>query len=446
MAVTQRGDQLHFDVTVTARVQTPAGVQNRRQRFRVAVLTYVRPRLAPEDRPPQTKQEAARLWETQFTADCTAFLRGLGPDPRVAAPLVTPEKMTVSDLMDEWFKVLKTRDLRSEGSVKSKMEFCRKWYDARPIADLELTQTHEAFLAYLMERGCTKATRNRYIASVIRPMVFWAAFRTPPLLKSVPFGKHRLTTSAKGEAKRTRRCLVEEEARLLAALKRMLPESDTYRRMHDFTVALIDLGTRPLELLSVQNRDVDWTNGCINLPPETTKTGVGRSIPFNPNGRVAEVLKRRRFLKPDAFVFGALDGSMPGAGTARGTEEFGVATLNLFRPAWQAAVLVAAGHTLSRRRSSRHLGASLFSKAERIAYRAVDLRTRDLRHEAASRWAEQGLKFQEIQYMLGHAGGITSRYVQVLLGPLKESLAKTVWPHDGEAERLDLSESGAGQR
>ena len=371
MSVTQRGGQLHFDVTVTARVQTPAGVENRRQRFRMAVLTYVRPRLEPEDRPPQTRQEAERLWESKFTADCTAFLRGQGPDPRVTTPLASPDKMTVSNLMDEWFKVLKTRDLRSEGSVKSKMEFCRKWYGARPISDLELTQTHEAFLAYLMERGCSKATRNRYIASVIRPMVFWAAHRTPPLLRSVPFGKHRLTTSSKGEATRTRRCLVEEEARLLAALKRLLPESDTYRRLHDFIVALIDLGTRPVELLSVQNRDVDWTNGCINLPPETTKSGVGRSIPFNPKGRVAEVLKRRRFLKPDAFIFGAQDGSMPGAAGTRGTEEFGMKPVPI--PACMAGDCAGGGRAHTCRDGALHITSERRSSRKRSGSRSVVL-------------------------------------------------------------------------
>ena len=61
-----------------------------------------------------------------------------------------------------------------------------------------------------------------------------------------------------------------------------------------------------------------------------------------------------------------------------------------------------------------------------------------------------GAECQKIQYMLRHAWGITSRYVQVLIGPVKEPLSKTVWPHDGEAGRFEDSPfwggSGAGGR
>ena len=45
-----------------------------------------------------------------------------------------------------------------------------------------------------------------------------------------------------------------------------------------------------------------------------------------------------------------------------------------------------------------------------MALRDLDLRRHDLRHEAASRWREQGLDLREIQLLLGHSA---QRYINV---------------------------------
>ena len=54
--------------------------------------------------------------------------------------------------------------------------------------------------------------------------------------------------------------------------------------------------------------DLTWAN-TTRIPGATTKDKENRRVPFNPEGRLAAVLKRRAALGPDAFVFGAETGS-----------------------------------------------------------------------------------------------------------------------------------------
>ena len=64
--------------------------------------------------------------------------------------------------------------------------------------------------------------------------------------------------------------------------------------------------------------------------------------------------------------------------------------------AWESAVLKAHGHTPT----WVHGG---LSPASRDAYRTLDLHFHDLRHEAGSRWLEQGLPLHHMKELLGHA-------------------------------------------
>jgi integrase len=63
------------------------------------------------------------------------------------------------------------------------------------------------------------------------------------------------------------------------------------------------------EMLLIQNRRVNWETCQIGIPGATTKDKENRRVPFNPDGRLAAVLKRRSTLGPDAFVFGSETGS-----------------------------------------------------------------------------------------------------------------------------------------
>jgi hypothetical protein len=54
---------------------------------------------------------------------------------------------------------------------------------------------------------------------------------------------------------------------------------------------------------------VNWETHQIGIPGATAKDKENRRIPFNPNGRLAAILKRRSTLGPDAFVFGSTHGA-----------------------------------------------------------------------------------------------------------------------------------------
>lgn len=59
------------------------------------------------------------------------------------------------------------------------------------------------------------------------------------------------------------------------------------------------LGDHPvtvLEMLHIQNRHVDWSQHQIAIPGEHAKDSENRRIPFDPQGRLAPILKRRATL------------------------------------------------------------------------------------------------------------------------------------------------------
>ena len=85
-------------------------------------------------------------------------------------------------------------------------------------------------------------------------------------------------------------------------------------------------------MLRIQNRHIDWERHQIAIPGRNAKDAENRRIPFDPQGRLAPILKRRATLGPSAFVFGSPAG------------EF-VAD---FKTAWESLLLVANGITVTR--------------------------------------------------------------------------------------------------
>jgi hypothetical protein len=61
-------------------------------------------------------------------------------------------------------------------------------------------------------------------------------------------------------------------------------------------------------MLLIQNKRVNWETYQIGIPGATAKDKENRRIPFNPEGRLAAILKRRAKLGPDAYVFGTANG------------------------------------------------------------------------------------------------------------------------------------------
>jgi hypothetical protein len=153
-------------------------------------------------------------------------------------------------------------------------------------------------------------------------------------------------------------------------------------------------------MLLIQNRRVIWETCQIAIPGATAKDKENRKIPFDPDGRLAPILKRRAALGPDAYVFGAEDGAFqPNIQTA-----------------WETLRLLAYGHEPRR-------------GPEGIAWnqarlREIDLRWHDLRHEGACRLHADGVDIRIIQLMLGHASiQQTQRYLNVTDEELRRGLA-----------------------
>jgi integrase len=157
-------------------------------------------------------------------------------------------------------------------------------------------------------------------------------------------------------------------------------------------------------MLRIRNRHVFWDTSQIRIPAENTKDGESRRIPFRRSGRLAEIPERRRFLGPDAFVFGTVNGEFEAS----------------FSTAWETLVLLSAGHTANRPSAHQRVG--------RDALRAIDLHWHDLRHEAACRWLAAGLDLRAIQLLLRHADlKTTQRYLNVTDAELLSSMTEKLW-------------------
>ena len=85
-------------------------------------------------------------------------------------------------------------------------------------------------------------------------------------------------------------------------------------------------------MLRIQNRHVDWEQHQIAIPGRHAKDGENRRIPFDPQGRLAPILKRRAAPGASAFVFGSSAGEY----------------VDSFKTAWESLLLLANGHDTKR--------------------------------------------------------------------------------------------------
>lgn len=200
---------------------------------------------------------------------------------------------------------------------------------------------------------------------------------------------------------RDRRLSRGEEKRLLDAALAMNTWQHGYvgPLMHDRIIGALELCCRLGEMLLIQNKRVDWDTQTIGIPGHTTKDRENGRIPFDPNGRVAAILKRRGALGPDAFVFG--------------TEEGG--QVRSFKTAWESLLLLANGQNCRRAKPG--------ARVDRVKLRQIDLHFHDLRHEGACRLLADGVDIRIIQLMLGHASvQQTQRYLNVTDEELRKGL------------------------
>ena len=197
----------------------------------------------------------------------------------------------------------------------------------------------------------------------------------------------------------------DEEQSLLAACKTMnsAEHKSVGPAMHDRLIGALETCCRQGEMLQIQNRHVDWALHQLMIPGANAKDAENRRIPFDPQGRLAPILKRRATLGPSAFVFGSPDGEFQDS----------------FKTAWESLLLVANGHETKRVRPG--------VRVDRATLQRIDLHWHDLRHEGARRLLADGVDIRTIQLMLGDSDiKTTQRYLNITDEELRKALTG-VW-------------------
>ena len=324
------------------------------------------PRLKPGQPPPKNRREVERDWLGELYA---AIKRG--EDPRKPPPKTNGESnLTIGEFIDTVYipTYVEVERLKRPDTHRSNLRVLTPIIGAMPLKALEGTAVCDAVkAAYPVGEGqYALGTRNKLLRRVghITTFALCRAFIT----KS-PFHRGGVTVKQKGENRRTRRIYEEEEKRLLGAARtyemtgtgnRVLtpdtvaeirsraaagdrqidiaadfrissglcnqivrniiwnPEKwkareTTGQELHDQIIGALDTGCRQEEMERIQNDYVDWTLHEIRMPARTNKSDIARNIPFDPKGRLAAILQKRRFIGgPKGYVFGnATGGSKP---------------------------------------------------------------------------------------------------------------------------------------
>ena len=389
-------------------------VMYRGARYRMVANDFAVPRMERDKQRPIQSMEEARHWERLFIGEIQAGRDPRRPRPRRAATDVTPKN--VAAFLDAYMdRCVRPAGLRSIRSVQSRVAALKQYLGELALDALEEPDDINRFKTesdYAEEVEI--ATVHRALET-LRAAMNWGMAQTPPLFMKSPFHRFGVRMNKKLETTRDRRLTREEEKRLLdTALHKMNTPVHQFVGpiLHDRIIGAIELCCRRGEMLMIQNRRVNWETCQIGIPGATAKDKENRRVPFNPEGRLAAVLKRRSALGPDAFVFGSEPGGyQPNIQTA-----------------WETLKLLAYGHEP---RPGREGVAWNREQLQRI-----DLRWHDLRHEGACRLLADGVDIRIVQLMLGHAGiQQTQRYLNVTDEELRRGL-EVSWNNKGRPLRL----------
>ena len=420
-------------------------VMHRGKRYRMSVNDFAYARGAT--RSIASKQEAEKVWEPKFIAEIAS-----GKDPRITPTRDDAESRpaTVAQLLKLYReRYVDAEPLKSRSSIISQLSVLTNELGQLPAAALERPDAIEEFTRRYTDRAV--ATRNRYLAR-LRHLCNWAIGRD--LLAATPFHRRGLKIVTKNERKRDRRISEAEEQRLLDACKLLNEPPRTTARlnwevvqeirsraqagvpqhelattfnisralcneivrcriwdpdakltvgdeMRDRIIGALDTGCRRGEMMKIQNKHVEWQRRWIRILKEHSKTEVARVIPFEPGSRLEKFLRRRVFLGPDAYVFGnATTGEYVGS----------------FRSAWETLLLLANDTEPTRHARGQRV-------ADRVVLERIDLHWHDLRHEALSRLADDGVPVHELQLLAGHASiTTTQRYMNARASSLATSM------------------------
>jgi integrase len=412
--------------------------------------------------PVASKQEAEKVWEPSFIAEIAA-----GKDPRAAPePKNVIERPTaVADLLKLYrARYIDVEPLKSRDRMVSQLNILTAELGPLPATALERPEAIEDFKARYADRAV--ATTNRYLAR-LRHICNWAIARD--LLTATAFHRRGVRIAAKNERRRERRISEAEEQRLLEACVLLnepsrgtakltwedvceiraraqagIQQSEiaaafnisrplcneivrghvrnadvkftTGDEMRDRIIGALDTGCRRGEMLKIQNKHMDWRHRWIRILKENSKTEVARVIPFEPGSRLEKLLRRRAFLGPEAYVFG---------------EATTGAYVKSFRSAWETLRLLANDIEPLRQGSGHRV-------SNREALSRIDLHWHDVRHEALSRLADDGVPVHELQMLAGHASiTTTQRYMNARANSLAESMRQA---RERRAKRVEHRE------
>jgi integrase len=307
--------------------------------------------------------EEARHWERLFIGEIEAGRDPRRPRKRRTTTDVAPKN--VAAFLDAYVeRCVRPAGLRSIPSVLSRVSALKTYLGELPLDALEEPDEINRFKTesdYAEEVEI--ATVHRALET-LRAAMNWGMAQTPPLFRKSPFHRFGVRMNKKLETTRDRRLTREEEKQLLdtALTKMNTPEHQLVGPLlHDRIIGAIELCCRRAEMLLIQNKRVNWETCQIGIPGATAKDRENRRVPFNPEGRLAAILKRRSTLGPEAFVFGSATGAyQPNIQTG-----------------WETLKLLAYGYEPKPGR------AGVAWNREQL--QRIDLRWHDMRHHAESR-------------------------------------------------------------
>jgi integrase len=374
-------------------------VKHRGVRYRMQVNDFAVRRMEAGKQRPIESMEQARDWERLFIGEIKA-----GRDPRIkpACKEPTGDLQHIAGFLDAYFdRHLRPAGIRSLDTAAGRIKVLKEYFGDLPVKALEEPAVINRFkIESEYARKVEISTLHRVLA-ILRAAIRWGQAQTPPLIDKSPFHRFGVRLNQKAETVRDRRISREEEKRLLDAAIAM----NTWEHrwvgplMHDRIVGALELCCRLGEMLLIQNKRVDWDTHTIGIPGHTTKDSENRRIPFDPEGRLAAVLRRRGKLAPNASVFGTENGECLGS----------------FKTAWESLLLIANGHDTKRTKPG--------ARVDRAKLQQIDLHWHDLRHEGACRLHADGVDIRIIQLMLGHASvQQTQRYLNVTDEELRKGL------------------------
>ena len=367
-------------------------------RYRIAIPEA----FAAVDANPKTKTEAETVWLPKFITEINqAVDEGRKPFVEVSKVIDT-DTLTVADFIDKhyvprYYQAETIADIKSPDG-RAKIKLLRRDLGELRLKQLESEVVVDDYKKRLMATGNIAASNRRL--SKLRQMLNWA--RDWKFVGAVPFSRNLVSLDVDLEVGRERRLEPGEEEALLAA-------ADPQMKLR--IIAALDTGMRKGEMLRVQLKRIDFENGFIMLPRrvlikdvyrQNTKNDKTRRIPVTP--RLMELLKPRRFVGPEGYVFGDEEGGL----------------VEDIKKAWGTVNLTAHGC-----RVVWTVGGNLAEKCW-DDIRRIDLHWHDLRHEALSRLGESGdLTDHELMAIAGHANlTTTQRYLNTRIERLKQGVLR----------------------